>query len=152
MDRTGKQDNREVSVDPTRVSSGEQYRREQDKHPLYPIGYPYAEWKTTDCIIALDEGDFWDKRLIGLIQQSGALRVQCHDHEINLKPVAQKRIQAGSWNNTYQHDTIQITINATFEDKHLKDCLTGLGKMTGKIGTIPIEEPVYLVYTLKHLK
>ncbi|MEY4904414.1 MAG: hypothetical protein RLZZ292_2229 [Bacteroidota bacterium] len=112
---------------------------------LFYLGY--SEWKTIRCVISPTINDYVDKRMIGLIETTGNLRIEHLGQTIRLKPIKNIKIQKGTWSNTFVNDTIQVSISVDFDNKNmLKDNLDGEGKIIGKINQSTYEEIVYLRY------
>jgi hypothetical protein len=112
-----------------------------------PFYLPYEEWKTIRCIISIDESDFWDKAMIGLLQKSGTLRIRSKNQDIFLKPLEANPIKEGIWTNTYSNDSIEIKISSNFENKRIMRSLTGYGSIQGRFGKTHFFENAFFVYS-----
>jgi hypothetical protein len=141
-----------LTFDTMPVPRGEMYRNQPEQHPLTPFYLSYPEWKTIQCIIAIDESDYWDKAMIGLIQQDGLLRIQVQQQDFLLRPVKKVPIRAGDWSNTYHLDSIEIRVNAHFKAEKIMNSLTGNGLVKGHVGTKNISESAFFVFKRTHRK
>lgn len=137
----------EVYLDTITLSKREIYRNEGELHPLTPFYLSYEEWKTIECIISIDENDYWDKAMIGLIQKSGTLRIKHKNQDIILNSFKANPIKEGIWTNTYSNDSIEIKLSTNFEDNRIARRFTGLGNLQGRIGKVHFIEGAFFVYS-----
>jgi hypothetical protein len=136
----------EVYLDTIAFSKGELYRRDSSRHPLTPFYLSYPEWETINCIVAIDERDYWDKAMIALIEKAGTLRISYRGQLIHLKPVTATEMKEGNWSGTFSNDTIKVTIVSRLEKKRILKSLTGFGsvEITNNYQSF-YEESVFLV-------
>lgn len=139
----------EMYLDTVTLTAGELYRKDTVRHPLTPFYLSYPEWQTIQCIVAIDEHDYLDKAMIGLIERSGKLRISYGGKMIYLNAVEALNGREGSWSGTFKNDSMEIQLSGEMIDGSILGSLTGNGSMSVKYRDKVFEEPVYLVYEKK---
>jgi hypothetical protein len=124
----------------------EAYHRDAVHHPLRHFDLSYPEWENIKCIIAVNEADYRDKFMIGLIEKSGTLRIRFEDQTLHLAPVAVHEMKPGDWSGTFKNDSIEIKLYAMFEDIHNKGRMRGNGRILAKVNYYTFEEKAFFVY------
>jgi hypothetical protein len=140
---------RKVSYDTTKYTKGQLYERDTVNHPLLQFYLSYPEWKSIRCIVAVDETDYWEKAMIGLIEKSGKLRIHYNRQKIYLSPVNKLTVKEGEYKQVFRNDTLEVQLSAVLEPKRIMGSLTGNGRLIAKIGNRTIEEAVFLVYDIE---
>ena len=135
-----------VCFDTITFTKGQLYRKDSIRHPLHQFGLSYPEWETIRCIIAVDERDYWDKSMIGLIEKSGTLRIHYHGQKIRLSPIKTAKANDGEWRTSFKNDSLEIQILGNLENKRILGSLRGYGNLALKTPNQTIKETIYLVY------
>jgi hypothetical protein len=138
-----------VTYDTTKLARGQLYRQDTTKHPLRQFSLSYSEWERIRCIIAVDETDYLDKAMIGLIEKNGALRIHYNQQKIYLSPVNKVKIKEGEYKQVFKNDTLEIRLSAQLEPKRILRHLSGNGTLIAWLGNQTIEENVFLVYDIE---
>jgi hypothetical protein len=136
----------ETYLDTVTFTKGQLYRQDSIQNPLFQFRLSYLEWKTISCIVALDEKDYGDKSMIGLIEKSGDLRINYKGKKVYLTPTMPVKIKEGEWMGTFKNDSMEIQISGMLENKRILRHLTGNGNLILKTSNQIIRETVYLVY------
>ncbi len=133
-------------LDTTTFTKGELYRQDSLRHPLLQFYLSYPEWKTISCIIAVDERDYGDKAMIGLIEKTGNLRISYRGQKLYLFPTKRNTIKEGEWKATFKCDSLEIQISGLLENKRILRSLTGFGELVLRTPSITINEKIFMVY------
>ena len=139
----------ELTLDSLVVISENEYRENRLNHPLLPFYLSYGEWKTIGCIISINEGSYWNKTMIGLIETSDSLRINLNNQNIYLKADSLVKFAEGTWTNTYYNDSISIRLLSNFRKRDVLRHLTGKGKIEIKINNKRYLESGYFVAEIK---
>lgn len=139
----------EINYDTTKFTKGQLYQRDTINHPLRQFYLSYPEWEKISCIVAVDETDYREKAMIGLIEKSGKLRVHYNQQKIYLLPVNKVKMKEGEYKQVFKNDTLEIQLSAHLEPKRVLRCLTGNGTLIAKVGSQTIEETFFLVYEME---
>jgi len=137
----------ETYYDTIVLTKGQLYRKDSIHHPLFQFGLSYPEWEAISCIVALDEKDYQDKFMIGLLEKSGQLRISYQGKKVYLTPATPVKIKEGEWMGTFKNDSMEIQISGRLENRKrgLRN-LTGNGSLVLNTSNKVIRETVYLVY------
>jgi hypothetical protein len=136
----------QVYLDTVTFTKGQLYYQDSIRHPLQQFRLSYPEWETISCVIAVDENDYWDKSMIGLIEKSGKLRISYQGKKLHLTPITPVKMKAGTWTGTFKSGSLEIQISGELDNKRILSCLTGQGHLTFKTPTKIIKETIFLVY------
>lgn len=138
---------KELSLDSIVLIKGNEWYDylKNPKHPLKHFGVPYEDWNITICMIALNEGLYWDKRNIGTVEKSGNLKLSINNQEIYLLPKTKIKFKEGIWRNTYQNDSISVRIAIKLEKGKIENSVTGKGRIELKIKGKVYNETAYFV-------
>ena len=149
FDRTDFNGKKRSYLDTIVVSKGKLYEKDTLNHPLRQFYLSYPEWKTIHCIIAVDERNYWDKQMIGLIEKSGKLRISYKNKKMYLTPVGRVDTTNGEWTWKFKSKLMEICISAHLDDTNMLRHLRGNGTLFFKSADKTFEEPVYLVYEIE---
>lgn len=138
-----------VHSDTVKLTKGQLYQRDTVNHPLRQFYLAYPEWKKTRCIIAVDETDYLDKAMIGVIEKTGALRLHYNQQKIYLLPVKKVKMKEGEYKEAFKNDTLEIQLSARLDPGKILRCLTGNGTLIVKNGNQTIVETVFLVHEIE---
>lgn len=129
-------------------TKGQLYRQDSLLHPLLQFRLSYPEWKTISCIVAVDENDYWDKSMIGLIEKTGDLRINYNGQKLYLKPTKPVKITEGEWVGVFKTDSFEIQISGKFENKRILNSLAGNGELIFTTSDKTVKETIFLVYQM----
>ncbi|MGM0462051.1 MAG: hypothetical protein ACQEQ4_06475 [Fibrobacterota bacterium] len=101
-----------ASSEETTDSVDEAKPRDSITHFLSPFYLSYPEWKTISCIVSADESQYWEKKMLGLIEKSGRLRISFQDDLAYVNPVGNTERTSGNWSAVFTNDSLEIIYNA----------------------------------------
>jgi hypothetical protein len=101
-----------VNSDANTNSVDEAKPRDSITHFLSPFYLSYPEWKTISCIVSADESQYWKKKMLGLIEKSGRLRISFQEDQTYLNPVGNTERTSGNWSAVFTNDSLEIIFNA----------------------------------------
>ncbi len=139
----------ELNFDSLVMLSEEDYRSNSDRHPMIPFHLSYDEWETIGCIVAINRDSYWNKTLIGLIEESNQLRLNWKNEEIHLMPDNLIEFDEGIWRNSYTNDSISASVLIDFKAGEILSSITGNGIIKIQINDVTYSESGYFVAKVK---
>lgn len=130
-------------------SNAELYSGDSLRNPLLRFYLSYPEWETISCIISLDEKDYWDKAMIGLVEKTGNLRINYLGQKLYLSPTKRELMKEGEWTGTFISDSLEVQITGLLENKRILRSLTGYDELVLRTPRRTTKEKIFLVYKIR---
>jgi hypothetical protein len=136
----------EYGYDTTSISGHALYELEKEIHLLDQFYTGYSEWAKIRCRISVNEDQYWDKAMIGLIEKDDRLRIKYLGQNIYLNPVKTGEIKDSIWLREFQNDCCRIKLVLHLDKKSkFLNSITGNGNIRGMINDKLLYEDIFIV-------
>jgi hypothetical protein len=144
---------KEYTYDTSSISGHALYELEKEIHLLDQFYTDYSEWAKIRCIISVNEDQYWDKAMIGLIEKDDRLRVKYKGQKIYLNPLGNSEVTDSIWVGEFKNDSCSIRIDILFnKNSKIMSNITGHGIITGMINDKSFKEDIFVVMEMPDSK